>query len=258
MGVRLFEKSRRGISLTGEGHLLLERTHKIFDNLSEAQAVVRTLKRTVTGRVRLAIPATLSSVLLPSLLSLYADDLKTTHLSILEGSARHISQWLKAGEADVGILVGRSAEKHISSELLYAEELYLIGKTSPASAIKGVISIADLANLPLVLPLLPFGSRQILEDLAVSKGVRLEAVVEVDSPSIQKWLVLHHGLFSVFSRLVCQDELRSELVRATKIKPSPKREFYIATRTGQDLSPAARLIYHLLRRIGQRLNDQTS
>ena len=258
LGVRLFDKSRRGIVLTGEGQLLLERTRKIFDNLAETQAAVRTLKSNVTGRVRLAVPATLSSFLLPPLLGLYADDLKTTRLSILEGSARHISQWLKAGEVDVGIIVGRSTERQISSELLYGEELYLIGKTSPESAVHGVISIADLANLPLVLPLLPLGSRQILEDLAASQGVRLQAVVEVDSPSIQKLLVLRHGLFSVFSRLVCQEELRSELVHATKIHPSPKREFYIATRAGQDLSPATRFIYHLLRRVGQRLNDRIS
>lgn len=257
LGERLFDKSKRGIALTEAGRGLHERTQQIFDSLSETRATVRTLKNNASGRVRLAVPATLSSFLLPPLLSLYAEELKTTQLSILEGSARHISQWLKDGEVDIGIVVGRSTEKQIISELLYEEELYLIGKALPAPIGSGAIPISHLAKLPLVLPLLPFGSRQILEELAAEQGVLLQPVVEVDSPSIQKLLVLHHGLFSVFSRLVCQEELRRGLLHATQIFPAPKRTFYIASRAGRDLSPATRLIYHLLRRVGQKVNEGT-
>jgi DNA-binding transcriptional LysR family regulator len=106
LGERLFDKSKRGIVLTDAGRGLLERTQQIFVNLSEARAGIRTLKSNASGRVRLAVPATLSSFLLPPLLSLYAEELKTTQLSILEGSARHISQWLQNGEVDIGIVVG--------------------------------------------------------------------------------------------------------------------------------------------------------
>jgi DNA-binding transcriptional LysR family regulator len=134
----------------------------------------------------------------------------------------------------------------------------LIGKALPAPIGSGAIPISHLAKLPLVLPLLPFGSRQILEELAAEQGVLLQPVVEVDSPSIQKLLVLHHGLFSVFSRLVCQEELRRGLLHATQIVPAPKRSFYIASRAGRDLSSATRLIYHLLRRVGQKLNESTA
>lgn len=256
LGERLFDKTRRGIELTEAGHALREKTQKIFDDLSEARANLRNLKSNASGKVRLAVPATLSSFLLPPLLSLYADDLKTTQLSILEGSARHISRWLKSGEVDIGIIVGPSAEKQVSSELLYKEVLYLIGRSIPDAVDNdGSVSLSDLAKLPLVLPLLPLGSRQVLEELAAVQGVSLQPTVEVDSPNIQKLLVLHHGLFSVFSRLVCQDELRSGLLHATPIVPAPRREFYIAFRAGRDLSPATRLIYHLLRRVGQKLNE---
>src|SRR5690606_12896475 len=115
--------------------------------------------------------------------SLYADDLKTTQLSILEGSARHISRWLKSGEVDIGIIVGPSAEKQVSSELLYKEDLYLIGRSIPDTVNNdGSVSLSDLAKLPLVLPLLPLGSRQVLEELATARGVSLQPAVEVDSP----------------------------------------------------------------------------
>src|SRR5690606_8451531 len=151
---------------------------------------------------------------------------------------------------------GPSAEKQVSSELLYKEDLYLIGRSIPDTVNNGgSVSLSDLAKLPLVLPLLPLGSRQVLEELAAAQGVSLQPAVEVDSPNIQKLLVLHHGLFSMFSRLVCQDELRSGLLHATPIVPAPRREFYIAFRAGRDLSPATRLIYHLLRRVGQKLNE---
>lgn len=248
----LLERSRQGVRLTPEGAQLHECTQRLFALMQQATQEVSTLRRRAAGQVRLGIPATLSGVLLPPLLNLYRHEIGTTQLSILEGSARHIAQWLKSGEVDIGIIVGPSSDKRLSVELLYDEELYLMGRTIPAAASNGVISFADLAPLPLALPLLPLGSRAILESLAADAGVALQPVVEVDSPGIQKLLVLNHGLYSVFSPLVCRDELRDGTIQATRISPAPRRAFYIATLDGQGITPATRLVAHLLRRVGQK------
>ncbi|MBV7484594.1 LysR family transcriptional regulator [Bordetella sp. BOR01] len=253
LGVKLLERSRQGIALTPDGHELLLRAEPLLSALTMAQRRAIEFRDSATGQARLAVPATLSSFLLPPLLSLYAADLKKTHISILEGPARQINQWLKAGEVDVGIIVGPSHDRQISAELLYEEELYLMCRTIPAGATKDGITFDKLAQLPLALPLMPLGSRQILESLAEQEGIHLNPVAEVDSPGIQKLLVLHHGLCSVFSRLVCQDELRSGLIHAIPITPAPIRKFYIATREGGQPSPATRLLAHLLRRVGQGL-----
>ncbi len=258
LGLVLLERSRTGITLTEHGKALLARVEAVLSAVSQAQGKVRALKNLAAGTVRLALPATLSSFLLPPLFGLYAAELTKTNISILEGSARHIHQWLKMGEVDIGIIVGPSQDRQISAELLYVENLYFMCRSLPDGMDPHALPFRQLADMQLVLPLMPLGSRQILESMAEQQGVRLNPLVEVDSPSIQKLLVLRHGLCGVFSRLVCQDEIEAGLIHAIPITPAPQRSFYIATREGGASTPATRLLAHLLRRVALGLNHLKS
>ncbi|NYT24378.1 LysR family transcriptional regulator [Alcaligenaceae bacterium] len=256
VGLELLLRTRQGITLTDAGRQLQRHAARILDELRQTRLAVERFRDIPMGKVRLGIPATLSGFLLPPLFRLFSSDMHKTKLSIVEGSARHIEQWLRNGEVDVGIIVGPSRDPVIEAQCLYKEDLYLIHRATTAMAVGDEITFIQLADLPLVLPLPPVGSRQVLDQMAKEAGFQLAPMVEVDSPNSQKHLVLEHGLYGVFSRLVCRAELADGILRAIPIRPAPQRAFYIATRKGARLSQASRLLSPVLRRVAASLDHE--
>lgn len=253
LGLTLINRTSAGITLTDTGQNLQELAGNILNQLHRAKRDVEQFRQIPIGKVRLGIPATLSGFLLPPLFKLFSSDMHKTKLSIVEGSARHIEQWLRNGEVDIGIIVGPSQAPGIEAQRLYQEDLYLIHRTSSFVNLGKHIEFSQLATLPLVLPMPPLGSRQILDRMAKDAGIVLTPTVEIDNPNSQKHLVLEHNLCGIFSRLVCRDELADGTLRATPIHPAPQRAFYIAYRKGARLSQASRLLSPVLRRVADSL-----
>lgn len=56
VGVRLFQRSTRSISLTDEGRMFQERCRRILDDLDDAQAALSRSTETPRGRLRLSLP----------------------------------------------------------------------------------------------------------------------------------------------------------------------------------------------------------
>ncbi len=67
LGVRLFHRTTRKISLTEEGRLFFERCSHILAELSDAQAVLTAAAQTPRGRLRVSLPAIGYRFLLPAL-----------------------------------------------------------------------------------------------------------------------------------------------------------------------------------------------
>lgn len=66
LGVRLFHRSTRSITLTAEGHLLLERSRRILAEIEAAQLELTEATTRPSGRLRLSLPL-VSALLLPVL-----------------------------------------------------------------------------------------------------------------------------------------------------------------------------------------------
>lgn len=66
LGVRLFHRSTRSITLTAEGHLLLERSRRILAEIEAAQQELTQAVEHPTGRLRLSLPL-VGSLVLPVL-----------------------------------------------------------------------------------------------------------------------------------------------------------------------------------------------
>ncbi|WP_017346820.1 LysR family transcriptional regulator [Pantoea sp. A4] len=67
LGVRLFHRSTRSVSLTDEGARLLERCHLIFEQLREAEAELTAAVAEPSGRLRVSLPVIGYRLVLPML-----------------------------------------------------------------------------------------------------------------------------------------------------------------------------------------------
>jgi len=67
VGVRLFQRSTRRVSLTEEGALLYERCRRILDDLQDAEAMLSQAAERPRGRLRVSVPTVGHHFLLPHL-----------------------------------------------------------------------------------------------------------------------------------------------------------------------------------------------
>jgi DNA-binding transcriptional LysR family regulator len=67
VGVRLFHRSTRRVSLTAEGALFYERCHRILDDLQDAEAMLSHAAQTPRGKLRVSLPTIGYRFLLPVL-----------------------------------------------------------------------------------------------------------------------------------------------------------------------------------------------
>jgi DNA-binding transcriptional LysR family regulator len=67
LGVRLFHRTTRKVTLTDEGRHFYDRCHRILEDLRDAQAVLSEAAQTPRGKLRVSLPAIGYRFLLPVL-----------------------------------------------------------------------------------------------------------------------------------------------------------------------------------------------
>jgi LysR family nitrogen assimilation transcriptional regulator len=149
LGVRLFQRHRRGVELTEAGSILLERARPILESLEAARAAVKNVDPTPSGTVRIAMPASIAYVLAKPLFEILEARYRKIQLVIEESLARHLPPRLRAGHADLIVQFDAENDIEFQSEAIIRENLYIAGTDlGPGEE----IPFSELKNFELFLP----------------------------------------------------------------------------------------------------------
>ena len=248
IGLPLFTRHGRGMTLTEAGEVLLARVAGPMRQLEQAVEEVRALSGTVAGQVALGMMPTVAAVLAGSLARRVAERHAAVSLRIVEGYTGHLVEWVKRGATDATLLYGPSADLHLPVEPHFVEELVLAGPPGDALLRDGAVSLSALADRPLVLPSRPHGLRAVVEAAAARAGVRLEIRHEADSFAVLKDLVEAGLGLSLIPRSSIAREVRDGRIAIAALRrPGVRREVALATPPGRAPGRATRAVLDLLR-----------
>jgi DNA-binding transcriptional LysR family regulator len=178
LGVMLFERHARGVSLTEFGTLLAERANAILREVDGAKALIRERVTNPSGRVRLAIPSLLAGGLAMPLLAKVLQRLPDIGLVIVERDAALAMQALHSAQVEIALTYGAEVDLNIALRPVVVEEL-VVG-VPPSSPLAGRrVAMSELENCQFAL--LPKGDpvRTIIEEAATRHGVRLTVAAEL-------------------------------------------------------------------------------
>ncbi|MGW6412369.1 LysR family transcriptional regulator [Streptomyces vinaceus] len=154
LGVRLLDRDRRGVGLTGAGQVLLREGRAALD--ATAAAARRTRRSGSTDRpggprerLVIAVKAAASHDLLQRLLEAYAAEPDAAEIEVLAGGFTEQEQMLRDGRADVALLIVpfNSLAGFDSEELLTEGRVAVLPARHPLAARK-VLSMADISDVP--------------------------------------------------------------------------------------------------------------
>lgn len=243
-GIRLFNRTGRGVTLTEFGRQLLPRIEALAAETEELGDVIRTSGGVPIGEVRVGLLPSAVTPLVGQLFRVVRERYPRIKLHFCEGSSAHIEELLNEGRIDMGILL-REGDVSSSDEcLLDQPKLMLVGRAGDAVVAHQTVELAALENLPLVLPARPHPLRLRLEKLSKSHGIEFQCAVEADSIRLQWEIVGAGGGFAITSGLFERLDdprfdfariIKPELVRSVVLSNSLRRPHTLATRTVQKI-----------------------
>lgn len=124
LGVKLFTRNNRGITLTKEGSTLLEYTHQIILLMEEAKSFVnpRKWKETLT----IGAPQTIAAVKIPQLLSAFLKEHQSIEVKARTSDRQKLQEMLSYGELDGAFISGTYNRSQFESVYSYTEKPVLI------------------------------------------------------------------------------------------------------------------------------------
>ncbi|MCP1549130.1 DNA-binding transcriptional LysR family regulator [Methylorubrum zatmanii] len=150
LGFALFVRGHGAALPTQEGEAFareVERTYAGLDALREAASRIRDLG---TGPLRVACQPSLASRLLPRAIRDLNGEHPGIHVAVLVPSPETIWSWVASGQCDVGLARWRPGHEGVASEPFLAADAVCALPRGHALARKTTITVADLANEPLI------------------------------------------------------------------------------------------------------------
>jgi DNA-binding transcriptional LysR family regulator len=257
-GSPLFRRTGRGVTLTEFGEYTAKRLRHWLQDTEQLMDELRADAGKVVGEVQLGIVPTAAHPLMTRLFQRLQAEHPGIRLNIREAQGTELDAMLDSGTVDLAILFRFQRPSGREEKLLCVAHTYVVSAPGDALTSEPTVDFAKLAGLKLVLPRRPGHWRHALDETARSLGFKLQAVVEADSLTVQKELVIHTpGLYSVLGPYSLKAELeRGQLQVSRLVKPDLVRHVTLGFPRQGKLSPASRVVAETVQQLVESWGNQ--
>ena len=179
LATRLLQRSSKGVTATEAGLAFFREAQLALRHADEAARAAQQAR--LSGSVSVGLAPTTASVLGLPLMQAVRERYPDVRLHMVESLSGHLSSMLNARQLDLAVLFDTDPGRRWSVTPLVEEKLFLIRARAEGRPLPAKIRLAQLAELPLILPSGPHGLRATLD--AAFSGGRLRRLlpIEIDS-----------------------------------------------------------------------------
>lgn len=153
LGVKLFHRGTRRISLTNEGILLRRRAEEILQLVDKTEKELVEQEEQVEGKISIGCGEIASVQLLPELFRSFREKYPRVTFDIFTAAADLVKEQMDRGLLDLGLLLEPvDVEKYDFIRFDVKEKWIVLMRPDDPLAKKDSITPRDLSELPLILP----------------------------------------------------------------------------------------------------------
>ena len=182
VGVRLLDRSPRGVEPTRYGQALLKRTLTVFDELKQGMEDIKYLDDPTTGEIRIACPLAIAFTVIPHVFERFVKKYPrvVSHFDELNSAATRDFRELRDRKYDL-ILArgwplqaeGRTADD-LKVEILFDDQLILVaGAHSKWAARRRKIDLAELIDEPWIMQAPHTWDYRVLSEACHARGLAM-------------------------------------------------------------------------------------
>jgi LysR family nitrogen assimilation transcriptional regulator len=266
LGQNLFERNGRGVVLTDAGSRLLEHTRGILTQVGRARQELEDQRNGDSGHFVLGLPPSLGNSVTVPLVKAFTRALPNAQLATVEGLSAYILEWLAVGRVDCALVYNATATAHVDLQPLLDDPLYLIaprsdgrpGKGGSAAlartaAAGGIVTLQELAELPLIIPSRPHAMRMSVENALASVECKIRVVHEIECiPAVIDLVRQGHGFAVLPVNAVKATQWADDVLTKPIGTPTLTTPLSVATSSQRPRSPLMRKAIELIRDIVRR------
>ncbi len=151
LGVVLFDRSTKQITLTAQGERLLTQIEIILEQTQILKELAATSNEPLQGKITIGIIPTIAPYLLPALLTSMKEAFKDSQFAFTEMQTATILDALDNGELDFAILADVPELKNYHTINLYKEDFLVAVSHDNALSKHKKVAISDLQNYSLLM-----------------------------------------------------------------------------------------------------------
>jgi molybdate transport repressor ModE-like protein len=188
LGVTLVDRAQGG--LTEQGARVVERARRVLHEIDDITADMASEGTDVSGQSRLGIIGTTARWLMPQLLGRLEVEHPHLRAVVQEGATSTLLPNVVNGQLNAAIVHLPVDDPELVITPLFAEDLFLLADADHPLATTDLLSLAELDDVPLLLPPTGAALRRVLDRAAANAGATLRAQAEIDGVRLLASLAL--------------------------------------------------------------------
>lgn len=247
LGIRIFERSPRGVELTSAGRLLVQRGRELLADADKLVNDLRDQSLGLAGRVRMLANASALLEVLPQRLQAFARQHPRIRVEVQERISPEIATALLEGRTDVGVVDTQTPSPGLEFLPFFRDRLELVVPRGHPLAGAAPLRLPDLVQHRFIVLAGANAVRTRLFGAAAALGQSIEVGLEMRSFDAACRMVAAGLGVAVLPREAIGPQLQHLPIDALPLAEDwADRTHYLALRTGNDAPPAARTLVQAL------------
>jgi len=233
---RLFDRKGTSIQLTPSGKILFEYAEKIRNIYRDLEFEISQMNQQYKGKLIIGASTTVAQYVLPEILAKFKSYYKDLRIELIAHNTEMISELLKEGKIDLGIIEGESQSSYFEYRKFKRDEIVLVAKSGHPLVHK-TIHVQDLYSVDLVFREHGSGSLEFIQNRLKENGIdtdKLNVVMQLGSSESIKNYLLHSESMAFLSISTVLNELKNNLFSIVDIKNfTIERDFHFILPKGE-------------------------
>ena len=225
LGITLFVRTKKGVTLTDEGKILYSYISKGIENFINGENALTNLKNLDYGIIRIGASTTVSKHVLMPYLKIFHKLYPNIEINITNNLTEELMRELRNGNLDILILnLPMKEGKDLDiKNILEVQDIFVANKDY-YDILNKKISLNDLNNYPLLFQKKPSNTRDYLDNYLNTNKIKLIPKMEIVSYNlIMDFIKIGFGIGYATKEFIKEELNNGDLYELNVIPKIPKR-----------------------------------
>lgn len=207
LGVQLFDRSQKQLTLTPEGRVFLKRIEIALRNIDDAILEVNDYKQLQKGTIKIGIPPMMGAYLFPKVFSGFRHLHPKLDVMLYEEGSLTIREKLESDELDFGIILVPDFTPNLNVLKMTRNQLMVCVAQDSLLAYNAAITPQDIADSDLIMMKEGSYLREVVQGKLSAMKITPRTVLESGQIVTIKGLVAHKVGIAFLLDFICNDSL---------------------------------------------------
>lgn len=230
LGITLFIRTKKGVTLTEEGKVLFEYVKKGVESFTNGENMLTNIKNLDYGTISIGASTTVSKHVLMPYLEIFHEQYPHIDIKITNSLTENLIKDLKNGNLDMLVLNMPMKDTNglAIHNVMKVQDIF-VGNKKYYDLTKGSLKLEELNNYPLLFQKKPSNTRAFLDNYLKNNHVTLNPETEIVSYNLIMDFVKSGFGIGYATKEFIQDELNKTLFEIKVTPKIPARYIGIAT-----------------------------